>query len=417
MTEPTDQKQPETESKSARSSGAGIAVLIGLLVLGGLGLLGSKALKPAATTLATPRSATDAEQQENLEGTLKFNAARSIMGQADLEAWQAAKAATGATTFDKKYDAWKEEMRKQTMQHPDESSTSLSGQCELDPGQQRSYDDRAKNQLCEWEKLNFRRNYWFALQSDHRAQKYLAFCFADTSAENQPCSRIAQPSEIMSCAWSLVAISSGSPLVEADVDSYDFAKSQYDDDVNSFYSVCEEYNAYVRDAVRAQASALFSQIYHKPLPGVLPPRSEAGRQDAQDFIKPKLENGIVRRDANGIVRRDDIVTRADVVEALAAKPKESFSKMMNDHNANGFSVTDQLINSVISVYCRRGKDRSNCGDEQRLARNYMRNGLRHPTNGRADEWLVTPRVDARLDECGDRFWPDMVAIKKCWTGE
>ena len=194
-------------------------------MLGGLGLLGSKALKPAATTLATPRSATDAEQQENLEGTLKFNATRSIMGQADLEAWQAAKAATGATTFDKKYDAWKEEMRKQTMQHPDESSTSLSGQCELDPGQQRSYDDRAKNQLCEWEKLNFRRNYWFALQGDYRAQKYLAFCFADTSGKYQPCSRIAQPSEIMSCAWSLVAISSGRPLVEADVDSYDFAKS------------------------------------------------------------------------------------------------------------------------------------------------------------------------------------------------
>ena len=265
MTEPTNQKQPETESKSARSSGAktntGIAVLIGLLVLGGLSMLGSKAQKPtsdkpAATRLDTPRSA-DAEQafQEkaftNFEGILKFNAAGSIMGQASLEAWQAAKAATGATTLDKINDAWVEEMRKQTMQHPDELSTSLSGQCDLSPADERLYG-RDKDQHCEWEKLNFRRNYWFALQG--RAQQGLALCFGE--GHYKYCSRIAQPSELMSCAWSLVALSSGSPLVEpADVDLY--------------RSVCEEYDASERDAFRAQAFALFSQIYHKPLPGVL----------------------------------------------------------------------------------------------------------------------------------------------------
>ena len=232
-------------------------------MLGGLGVLGSKSQKPtpdkpAATTLGTPRSA-DAEQafQEkaftDFEGILKFNAAGSIMGQAGLEAWQAAKAATGATTLDKINDAWVEEMRKQTMQHPDESSTSLSGRCDPEPSMHIiDIDDQTKH--CDYEKITFRRNYWFALQGDYRAQQYVAFCFG--KGHYKYCSRIAQPSELMSCAWSLVALSSGSPLVEPG-------------DVDLYRSVCEEYNAYERDAFRAQAFALFSQIYHKPLPGVL----------------------------------------------------------------------------------------------------------------------------------------------------
>ena len=227
MTEPTDQKQPETESKSARSSGAGIAVLIGLLVLGGLGLLGSKALKPAATTLATPRSATDAEQQENLEGTLKFNATRSIMGQADLEAWQAAKAATGATTFDKKYDAWRKCANRPCSTRTNQALPSQDN-VNLIPDNNVHTTTEPRTSSANGKNSIFEETTGSHCRATTGRRSTSRFALRTQAANISRAPRIAQPSEIMSCAWSLVAISSGRPLVEANVNSYDFAKSQYE---------------------------------------------------------------------------------------------------------------------------------------------------------------------------------------------
>jgi hypothetical protein len=102
---------------------------------------------------------------------------------------------------------------------------------------------------------------------------------------------------------------------------------------------------------------------------------------------------------------------------LLAKAPSNFSKLVTGNNAFYQDTFDQkargLMQNVIIAYCR---DKPyDCSKMQGEATTYMSIWLRHPDGGSYSEWLATPRTDDRLNRCAIREWPDMVAIKKCWT--
>jgi hypothetical protein len=112
---------------------------------------------------------------------------------------------------------------------------------------------------CAYKKMEFQRNYWFALQGDHLAQKDIAFCFSEGSPNASvvdsyrwPCHRVAHPNETMMCAWYLVAASSGHPKSEQAARDY--------------WDECDKKPLYMRQAILGTASELFLRIYHRPLP-------------------------------------------------------------------------------------------------------------------------------------------------------
>ena len=144
-----------------------------------------------------------------------------------------------------------EALRKEAEPHEDESARFLSGLCEppyVSP-------DLGKEGTCELDKAKFQVNYWLALQGDHHAQKNVIFCF-EKGGTDKPCSGTVRPNAILSCAWELVALLSGSP----DVDPYDLIGYKQDCERKLLPSD--------RDWVQSEAFALFSRIYHRPLPSV-----------------------------------------------------------------------------------------------------------------------------------------------------
>jgi hypothetical protein len=147
-------------------------------------------------------------------------------------------------------------VRKQAASHAsEESGRYLSGMCDptysLSPGLDR-------DTTCEMEKATFQMDYWLAMQGDYTAQQGLAWCFEIPQGTATRCAKVVQPNQSLSCAWQIVALSSGGAYVSSF-------------DVTHYRNRCTKLPRWEMEEAQAAALALFSRIYHKPLPGVLPP--------------------------------------------------------------------------------------------------------------------------------------------------
>jgi hypothetical protein len=177
---------------------------------------------------------------------------------ADWEAWEAS-AASGASTFNDRLTAYFAELRKQALQHA-EGRAFLSGMCQ--PNNEKEQTDQAFLQgNCKDEEITFQREYWLALQGDHREQENVASCFEQGDSnpkapliQRWPCNRVVRADETTMCAWYLVAASSGHKDSSQSAGRYGY---DYE---------CDKKPAYVRQAILGTASELFLRIYHRPLP-------------------------------------------------------------------------------------------------------------------------------------------------------
>lgn len=176
---------------------------------------------------------------------------------ADWEAWQAS-AASGATTWIGRFDAFIAELQKQGAQHPDAAKPFLHGRCQ--PNEQSEQTSKeALLRGCKHDEAMFQRDYWLALQGDHKAQEHVAWCSQDDTratmlATKWPCHRVVEANETMMCAWYLVAASSGHPESSHSAEQYGYVYE------------CDKKPMYVRQAILGTASELFLRIYHRPLP-------------------------------------------------------------------------------------------------------------------------------------------------------
>lgn len=124
----------------------------------------------------------------------------------------------------------------------DEVASFYSGACE--PFDQREGVD--KNASCEEAKAMFQLYYALGLKGDYDAQIEVSYCFAEGI---RTCSKVVRGNNALSCAWLAVAIMSGSEYVRSD-------------DVFGYQVECAKLRRYWE----ADAFALFSRIYHRPMP-------------------------------------------------------------------------------------------------------------------------------------------------------
>jgi hypothetical protein len=176
---------------------------------------------------------------------------------ADWEAWRAS-AASGATTFQARLEAFSAEMRKQAEQHAD-AKPFLHGECQPNDESEQS-NKESLLRSCKDNETTFQRDYWLALQGDHEAQESVARCFEDDTPRatalrfRWPCHRVVSPDETVMCAWYLVAASSGHP------------KSAHSAEQYGYVYECDKKTMYERQAILGTASELFLRIYHRPIP-------------------------------------------------------------------------------------------------------------------------------------------------------
>ena len=176
---------------------------------------------------------------------------------ADWEAWQAS-AASGATTWVGRLEAFIAETRKQAEQHAD-AEPFLHGTCQPTDESEQS-NKEVLERGCKGDETTFQRNYWLALQGDHQAQEGVALCFQDDYPRatdlgfRWPCHRVVSPDETVMCAWYLVAASSGHPKSADSAEKYGYVYE------------CDKKTMYERQAILGTASELFLRIYHRPIP-------------------------------------------------------------------------------------------------------------------------------------------------------
>jgi hypothetical protein len=200
---------------------------------------------------------TDVEQIADWEQLLKDNLVHraSPGSQADWEAWQAS-AAADAQTYDARMEAFIAEEQKQGQQHAAVSQPFLSVFCKPNFKEEES-DPKRLERGCNFDRADFQRNYWLALQGDHRAQEGIAYCFAESAVSKAypwPCHLVVVPNETQMCAWYLVAASSGNPNSPHAAEEYGWVWE------------CDKKPFYERQAILGTATDLFQRIYHRPLP-------------------------------------------------------------------------------------------------------------------------------------------------------
>ena len=188
----------------------------------------------------------------------KLKMENSPHNRANWEAWQAS-AASGATTYEARLKAFEAEQQKQIEPHVDLSKPFLHGTCQPNDEKEKN-DKEALKRGCEFDEINFQRNYWLALQGDHQTQELVAWCFendwpqATMLSARWHCHRVVYPDETMMCAWYLVAASSGHPKSAEAAESYGYVHE------------CDKKPLYERQAILGTASNLFLRIYHRPMP-------------------------------------------------------------------------------------------------------------------------------------------------------
>lgn len=178
------------------------------------------------------------EQDRILGDILRYSAKQSLEDQANWEAWQAV---AGIESHTGRLRGFEEQVRRQAALHASESRAFILETCDPPPATERT---------CAQEKARFQRRYWFALQGDYRAQKGVALCFAE---KGRPACAGVRRSRVMQCAWQLVMLSSGNPELE-------------ESDVDDFKADCEKLHPVDTERFWAKAAAIFSRIYHRPLP-------------------------------------------------------------------------------------------------------------------------------------------------------
>jgi hypothetical protein len=201
----------------------------------------------------------ESEEIAGWEFTLKTNlkVENSPGHRAAWEAWQAS-AASGATTWVGRLEAYTAETRKQAEQHAD-AKPYLHGTCQPNDESEQS-NKEVLERGCKGAERVFQRDYWLALQGDHQAQESIARCFQDDTPRatdlgfRWPCHRVVWADETVMCAWYLVAASSGHPKSADSAEKYGYVYE------------CDKKTMYERQAILGTASELFLRIYHRPIP-------------------------------------------------------------------------------------------------------------------------------------------------------
>jgi hypothetical protein len=186
----------------------------------------------------------------------KLKNTNSPGARADWEAWQAT---TGIASYNARLEAYAQERAKQGAQHADAAKPFLSGICEQG---HIAFSQDPDLSSCEFEVSEFERNYWLAMQGDYEAQLSVGGCFKETAYRADPifrwpCRRVVRADEAMMCAWYLVAMSSGHVKGGGEGDAAEKFGYVYE---------CDKKPWAVRQSMLGTATALFNQIYHRPLP-------------------------------------------------------------------------------------------------------------------------------------------------------
>lgn len=109
------------------------------------------------------------------------------------------------------------------------------------------------NQNCEANRMQFRNEYPKAYARDYQSQRNVSYCLASG------CDGAVTQNRPLGCAWRIVIIGSGSPKVDST-------------DTEFFKAYCiGRLNEIEVAQMRAQAGALFKEIYKRPLPAFLDP--------------------------------------------------------------------------------------------------------------------------------------------------
>jgi hypothetical protein len=135
-------------------------------------------------------------------------------------------------------------LKNQASLYAAESAEFLSYSCKV------SAREMDPDYRCAYDAASFQLAYGLAMKGDYQAQQEIAACFESEVY----CSGTVRVHPLLSCAWRLVALASGSQKINAN-------------DVEEFEGQCvRKASRTDRTIYRAQADRLFSRVYARSLP-------------------------------------------------------------------------------------------------------------------------------------------------------